>query len=197
MLAVLVAVGWDRLGYFPGSDDRRNTQNRSHLAADLDRYHNRPFTCVAVIDGDTIDVDVPDGPDAKTRIRLWGVDTPETGKGGREKMYFGEEATEYTRSLVGGQRVRVVLSPRQTRDKYGRLLAYVYLGETEAMLNEELIANGCGYADRRFDHEWKQRFITLEQRARRDGVGLWAKVTREQMPEWRRRYEEWRDKQPG
>ena len=77
---------------------------------DHDRYHNQSFTCVNVVDGDTIDIDVPDGEYDTTRIRLWGVDTPETGKGGTQRMYFGDEATAFTKSFVLDESVRVVLA---------------------------------------------------------------------------------------
>ena len=45
---------------------------------DLQKYHEKIFTVVNVMDGDTIDIDIPDGKYDRTRIRLWGVDTPET-----------------------------------------------------------------------------------------------------------------------
>jgi len=160
--------------------------------SDQERYHDRHFRCVRVVDGDTIDIDVPDGQYPHTRIRLWGVDTPETVWPGRPQMYFGPEASAFTRSCVEGVNVRVELSPGRSRDKYGRLLAYVYYGDPPVMLNEELIARGYGYADRRFDHPWKTRFAQLEERARKDRQGLWAGVKPEQMPAWRQRYDSWR-----
>lgn len=176
---LVVAAGlllWDRL--------------RTPTGSDHDRYHDRTFTCVNVVDGDTIDVDVPDGKYDHTRIRLWGVDTPETAKSPTGAMYFGDEASAFTKSLVLGQPVRVVLAPHSTRGKYGRLLAYVYVGDT--MLNEEIITRGFGYADRRFSHPWMQRFVKLEEKARKQQAGLWKDVTPEQMPPWRQRYDRWR-----
>ncbi|MHC4596883.1 MAG: hypothetical protein ACYS19_18295, partial [Planctomycetota bacterium] len=47
-------------------------------AYDFQKYHTKTFTVVNVVDGDTVDVDVPDGEYKYTRIRLWGIDTPET-----------------------------------------------------------------------------------------------------------------------
>ena len=172
---------WDRL--------------RTPVGSDHDRYHNQTFTCVNVVDGDTLDIGVPDADRITTRIRLWGVDTPESEVSPRGAMHFGAEASAFTKSQVLFQPVRVVLAPDRARDKYDRLLAYVYYrgnGRDERMLNEELIAGGYGYADSRFDHVWKQRFRDLEAAARKDQLGLWKDVTPARMPEWRQRYEEWR-----
>ncbi len=160
--------------------------------SDHARYHQKRFTCVNVVDGDTIDINLPDGKYPSTRIRLWGVDTPETGHSPQGAMFFGDEASAFTRSLVLDKPVRLLLAPDRTRGKYGRLLAYVTLDGGETMLNEEIIRRGFGYADSRFDHVWKQRFVTIEQRARKQQLGLWQQVTLEQMPAWRQRYEQWR-----
>lgn len=157
--------------------------------SDYDRYHDKTFTCVHVADGDTIDVDAPDGNKQKTRIRLWGIDTPETQKSPQGQMHFGPEASEYTQSQVLNKPVRLVLSPDQTRDRYQRLLAYVYLSDSRTMLNERLLELGYAYADRRFAHPWMQRFVDLERKARKSNVGLWQAVTPDKMPAWRRKYE--------
>lgn len=165
------------------------------FGTDQERYHNKTFHCMHVVDGDTIDIDIPDGMRASTRIRLWGVDTPETVKPNTPVMHFGREASDYVKSRVLEKHVRIVLAPSRTRDKYGRLLAYVYPADSDSMLNEEIIANGYGYADSRFPHVWRERFIALEKRARKAKLGLWAEVAIDQMPEWRQRKERSREKQ--
>ncbi|NLX14120.1 MAG: hypothetical protein GXY44_10775 [Phycisphaerales bacterium] len=157
---------------------------------DHDRYHNKTVTCVRVVDGDTLIIDVPDGNKDHTRVRLWGVDTPETDKSPRGAGYFGAEASEFARRMVEGKPVRIVLVPARPRDRYERLLAYVYLADSKTMLNEELLAQGYAYADHRFDHPWKQHFADLEKTARSKKLGLWENVTPDQYPEWRKRYEE-------
>jgi len=162
------------------------------VGGDHDRYHNRLFRCVYVVDGDTIDVDAPERARRTTRIRLWGVDTPETAKSPQGEMYFGPEASAFTKSCVDGAEVRLVLAPDQSRDKYGRLLAYVYFGDPPRMLNEEIVSQGYGYADTRFPHVWRERFMQLEERARKKRAGLWAGLKLEQMPPWRQRYETWK-----
>ncbi len=152
-------------------------------------YHDRAFRVVHVVDGDTIDIDAPDAGKTKTRIRLWGVDTPEIAHGDQPEMYFGREAKEFAKQTLAGKDVNVVLAPERTRDKYGRLLAYVFCERGGPMFNEMLLEEGYAYADLRFDHSYKKQFESIEKRARKAGVGLWAGVTLDQMPAWKQRFE--------
>ncbi|MFQ5414280.1 MAG: thermonuclease family protein [Phycisphaerae bacterium] len=156
---------------------------------DQSRYHDRDFRVVRVVDGDTLDIDIADRDKPWTRIRFWGVDAPEVAKRGRAGAYFGEEARAFAERTVAGRTVHVVLSPRKTRGKYGRLLAYVFLERGGVMLNELLLERGFAYADRRFAHHYMDEFRAIEGRARREGVGLWKDVTLDDMPAWRRRFE--------
>jgi endonuclease YncB( thermonuclease family) len=160
---------------------------RPDADADRSRYHQQTFKVVHVVDGDTLDLDAPDGDHDYTRVRLWGVDTPETKDPRKEVMYYGPEAAAFAREAAQGRMVQVGLEPfKPTRDKYGRLLAYVYLPDGK-MLNEELIERGFGYADTRFEHVMKKRFEQLEKQAQREKRGLWKEVRPEQWPQWRRR----------
>lgn len=156
---------------------------------DFDRYHDRAFRVVRVVDGDTLDINAPDRGKPTTRIRLWGVDTPEMARGGRSEMHFAAEATQYARRLLTGETVHVVLSRRRTRGKYGRLLAYVLFERGGRMFNEMLLEEGMAYADLRFPHDYDSQFRAAEKRARRAGRGLWSDVTPEKMPAWKQRFE--------
>ena len=69
-------------------------------AYDFEKYHAKTFTVAGVVDGDTIDIDIPDGRNKTTRIRLWGVDTPETKNPKLGVMYFGPEAADFTKKLA-------------------------------------------------------------------------------------------------
>lgn len=81
------------------------------------------YLCTRVVDGDTIIVNI-DGK--KERVRLIGVDTPETKHPNKPVEYFGREASAFTKGMVEGKKVKLEYD-WQRRDKYGRLLAYVYL----------------------------------------------------------------------
>ena len=141
--------------------------------SDFEKYHNKKFIVVRVIDGDTLDVDCIDGEYLTTRIRLWGVDTPETVKPNQPVEHFGKEACNFTRRHALQKTVRLELVQTSTRDKYGRLLAYVYLPDGK-MLNRELVAAGYAYADPRFSHPHMAEFRKLGDDARKNGDGLWA-----------------------
>jgi endonuclease YncB( thermonuclease family) len=155
-------------------------------ALDFERYHAKTFTVVKVVDGDTIYIDIPDGSERQTRIRLLGVDTPETKNPKVGVMYFGPEAAAFTSRLVLNKPVTVYLdSNNNTRGKYGRLLAYVKMSD-DGYLNEALLTEGFAYADLRFRHSLYNKYKQLEAGARGQNKGLWENVTRTQLPEWLR-----------
>jgi micrococcal nuclease len=157
--------------------------------SDFARYHDKRFHVAKIVDGDTLDLAVPDGDHLVTRVRLWGVDTPEIG-GDNGPAHFGPEARDFARRTLLGREVHVVLTAEDTRDKYGRLLAFLQLDRGGIMFNELLIEQGFAYADPRFDHPYKERFTALEKRARREGLGLWAQLNPADMPAWRQRFEQ-------
>ena len=152
---------------------------------DWDKYNGKSFIVVKVVDGDTIDINIPDGNYANTRIRLLGVDTPETEKSPSGAMYYGKEASEFTSKTALGQKVVVVMDEKsKLRDKYHRLLCHIKLANGR-ILNEELITTGCAYADTRFPHSYYEKYVRLEEAARKEKKGLWGKITIEQMPKWK------------
>ena len=120
-----------------------------------------------VIDGDTIIID------NNEKIRLIGVDTPETVHPNKPVEYFGKQASAFTKGICEGK--RVYLEYDQTmRDKYGRLLAYVYL-ENGTHINAEIIKQGYGHAYTRFPFKYMEEFRGYERYARESGIGLWGK----------------------
>lgn len=183
VLAGVLLVWLDHSGLW----SRRQGQDKSEeqrRAYDLEKYHAKTFRVVSVVDGDTIDIDVPDGEYEHTRIRLWGIDTPETKNPKRGVMYFGPEAAEFTKEAALGREVRIYLDEgNRTRGYYGRVLGYVQLGD-ESFLNEVLVSEGLAYAELRFRHSLYNKYKQLESAARGQKKGLWREVTREQLPEW-------------
>jgi micrococcal nuclease len=153
---------------------------------DFEKYHQKSFTVVKVVDGDTIDIDVPYGKYDHTRIRLWGVDTPETKNPEVGVMYFGPEAADFTTKSALGKQVTIYLEEHRTRDKYDRLLAYIKLPDG-SFLNEFLLSEGFAYADTRFRHSFYHKYQQLETSARSQKKGLWQNVTRDRLPEWLQR----------
>ena len=150
---------------------------------DIERYQGKTFTAVYVVDGDTLDINIPDGRYDHTRIRLWGVDTPETKAPNAPVGYFGPEASEFTTNTALEKKVKIYLDEKQTRDKYDRLLAYVQL-EDGRFLNEILLSEGYAYADWRFKHAFYNKYKQLESSAKRNKKGLWKDITTDKMPQW-------------
>lgn len=122
-----------------------------------------------VVDGDTLLME--DGE----RIRLLGVDTPETVAEGRPVEEWGPEASAFTKDAVEGQLVRLAYD-KERRDQYHRVLAYVYK-EDGWFLNEELIRAGLSKAQLQFPYstQMKNRFKAAEEEARRAEAGLWSR----------------------
>lgn len=119
-----------------------------------------------VVDGDTIDIQ------RIGRIRLIGVDTPETVDPRRPVQRFGKEASDFLKRLVEGQRVRLEYD-QERRDAYNRTLAYVFLPDG-TFVNAEIIRQGYGFAYTRFPFRYLEEFRQLERGARKAGRGLWG-----------------------
>jgi micrococcal nuclease len=126
---------------------------------------------VRVVDGDTIRVRMDAG--RVERVRYIGIDTPEAG------ACFEPRAHAFNSRLVAGRAVRLVRDVEE-RDRYGRLLAYVYAGPT--FVNAELIRRG--YAEPLVvppNVRYAGRFAALAAAARRAQRGLWAACARAQL----------------
>lgn len=128
------------------------------------------YLCTRVVDGDTIIVEI-DGKHEK--IRLIGVDTPETVHPSKPVEYYGKEASEFTKSMVEGKQVRLEYD-WQKRDKYGRLLAYVFLTDG-TFINAEIVKQGYGHAYTRFPFKYLDEFRQYEREAKGKNRGLWGK----------------------
>ena len=142
-------------------------------------------TVTDIVDGDTISVEITDaveGPGRGTAaigrehtVRLIGIDTPESVKPGSPVECFGREASAAAEALLGGRQV-ILVKDVEERDRFDRLLRYVYIGEE--MANARLVVNGYAVA---FTYPPSVRhsdlFVELEREAREGGRGLWATDT--------------------
>jgi len=134
-----------------------------------------PCTVVRVIDGDTLVAKVQ-GKEEK--IRLIGVNCPEDTT---KKEAYGKEATEYTKKLLPPRKTIYLEKDVSERDKYGRLLMYVWLADKpdanklpEQMLNARLVRDG--YAQVHTvppDIKYQSDFLKLQREARENKRGLW------------------------
>ena len=120
----------------------------------------------SVIDGDTFRLENGE------KVRLIGVDTPETVHPSKPVQYYGKEASEFTKRMLEGKKVRLEMDV-QERDKYGRLLAYVYL-EDGTFFNAELVKQGYAQAATYPPNvKYVELFIRLQKEARENNRGLW------------------------
>src|SRR5437870_9922631 len=128
-------------------------------------------TVVRIVDGDTIHVRLADRTE---KVRYIGVNTPEVHHPRKGEEPGGREAAQVNRELVENKHVRLELDV-QSRDRYGRLLAYVWIGET--MINAELVR--LGYAQVMTvppNVRYQSLVLKLQRDAREAGRGLWKRV---------------------
>lgn len=129
------------------------------------------YRVVEFADGDTISVDM----NGKTeRVRMIGVDTPETHDPRKAVECFGQAASAYTKRLIGAGAVRLEADSLSTnRDRYDRLLRYVYTSDNK-LVEAELIRNGYAFAYVSFPFSKLDEFRAYEKEAREANRGLWS-----------------------
>jgi micrococcal nuclease len=161
LLAAAYAVVSRLSGNWLDSSTKRLQQDQPGLYA-IDHY----------IDGDTIAVDMNGSIET---VRMIGVDTPETHKPNTPVQCFGPEAASHTRAMISKfGRVRLQADPLDTnRDRYGRLLRYVYLPDG-TLVDEQIIKQGYGFAYLSFPFTKKLKFAADQLSAQNAKLGLWA-----------------------
>ncbi|WP_425615050.1 thermonuclease family protein [Anatilimnocola sp. NA78] len=168
--AVIAAVSWYLF--------RQTTEPRNLLAAFSQATAvAREGSCevLAVIDGDTLLVKQPANeklPEFIGKVRLLGINTPETVKRGESPQAFGQAATDFTQRRVDQGGVTLELDKRRV-DRYGRFLAYVYVGNR--LLNEELVVAGLARV-----HTYpgdsmtiNRQLLRAQDEAKRERRGIW------------------------
>lgn len=135
-----------------------------------------PFPVSRVIDGDTVAI-LRDSSEVK--IRMLGLDTPETEDPRTPVQCFGAEAAHHATALLAHKRVLVRPDPSQDRtDRYGRLLAYVWVDG--ALFNLDQIAQGFGYEytySPSHPYRYQREFRAAARYARAHHLGLWSPAT--------------------
>lgn len=129
------------------------------------------YSVSRVVDGDTIEV-IKDKK--KEKVRLIGVNTPETVDPRKKVECFGKEASAQAKEILMGQNVTLVSDDSQTKyDKYGRLLAYVYR-EDGLFVNKHMIAEGYAYEyTYKVPYLFQKEFKEAQKQAVTEGKGLW------------------------
>lgn len=133
---------------------------------------NQPgmYRITSFSDGDTITVDMNGKEEI---VRFIGVDTPETHDPRKAVQCFGKAASDFTRNLIGTNAVRLEADPINTnRDRYNRLLRYVYLSDG-TLVNAEIISQGYGFAYTSFPFTKSTEFSQYQREAMEANKGLW------------------------
>lgn len=133
------------------------------------------FTVIKVIDGDTVVISYQG---ESVKVRLIGIDTPETKHPQKSVEYMGREAADFLNGLLEGREVSLKLDPVNAAnghlDRYERLLAYIYRIPDNLFVNEEIIAQGYSYPYNEFPFSHSEHFMDLAREARDAAKGMWA-----------------------
>jgi micrococcal nuclease len=166
LLGILLVVAV--AGYTAGARGGPASGSRSHEPGATKPSAGR---VLRVVDGDTIQVQVGGRPE---KVRYIGVDTPESVKPGTPVQCYAKRASAYNEHLIAGKRVRLVYDAER-RDRYGRLLAYVYRRRDGLFVNAALVRGG--YARVLTippDDAHAGEFRRLAAGAQRAGRGMWS-----------------------
>lgn len=129
------------------------------------------YSVAHFVDGDTIAVNMNGRVE---KVRFVGVDTPETHKPNTPVQCYGPAAAAFTKNIIGHNNVRLVSDSLSTdRDRYDRLLRYVYLPDG-TLVNEKLIQNGYGFYYPYFPFSKSEQFAADQQAAQTAHKGLWG-----------------------
>jgi len=122
-----------------------------------------------VYDGDTILLS------GGEKVRYLGINTPELDPEGNRHEFMAIAARKFNIKLVKGKRVRLEFD-RKKKDKYGRLLAYVYLVKTGEMVNVLMLKNGMAYCLlKRPNIKYKDLFLRCQREAMQKRIGIWSR----------------------
>lgn len=161
LVLLFIGLSWWLEPYLPKND----VPMRSPGALD-----NGVYEVLRVVDGDTILLKKD-----RLRVRLQGVDTPETVKEFTAVQDWGPEAASFTERFVkdSGMKIDITVDGEGV-DQYGRHLAFVW--HEGRLLNEELIANGLARAKLAYDYSqrMKDRLRAAQNKAQRQKLGIWS-----------------------
>jgi micrococcal nuclease len=168
---------------FSGGKDKNNATIiesvvvKNENASDVEAEHNTKteesiFNVKKVVDGDTIVV--LDSMGEEFKVRLIGVNTPETVDPRKKVECFGKEASIFLKNMLDKKTVKMSVDLSQgLKDKYGRLLRYVYVDNI--LVNKKIIEDGYGYEyTYKTPYQFQKEFKSAQTFAKENKLGLWA-----------------------
>ena len=132
------------------------------------------YQVLKVVDGDTIDVQINGYTE---RLRLIGINTPESGEARKPVECFGKEAAAKAKALLDGKRVKLeadIITQQGDRDQYGQLLRYIHLPDGRNF-NKLMIEEGYAYEHTHDKpYKYQKEFKQAQRTAKKKKRGLWA-----------------------
>jgi micrococcal nuclease len=173
---VILLIGFIVVKKFTDPESDNKSKSRNDSSGEF-------MTVLRVVDGDTFEME------NKDRVRLLGIDTPEkyeskkldkdvesSGMDKKTVKKLGKLASDYVRGFVEGRKVRLERDPvNDDKDRYGRLLRYVYL-EDGTCVNAKIIKDGYAQVYEKFPISKMDEFRKFQREARENNRGLWGPV---------------------
>ncbi|MBU3968623.1 thermonuclease family protein [Patescibacteria group bacterium] len=157
------------------TNEKTNEANVQNVLEPQNKLQTETYKVTRVVDGDTIDIEIGDKIE---RVRYIGIDTPETVDPRKPVQCFGIEASKKNKELVEGKMVRLEKDITD-RDKYNRLLRYVFVDDV--FINLELVKQGFAYSySYPPDIKHQDEFLKAQQEAEKTKQGLWSACPTEQ-----------------
>lgn len=183
IITTLIIMALALLGNTKTSDKQLNS-----LVATVYQFFNysegvlatSTYPVLEVVDGDTLKID---RNGTKETLRLIGINTPETVDPRKPVECFGKEASDKAKGLLAGKVVRIESDPTQSeRDRYGRLLVYVYLADG-TFFNKKMIEEGYAY-EYTYDtpYKYQAEFKEAQRQAELNKRGLWGSACKQKTP---------------
>lgn len=165
----LLLLGLLFIYFFPQIPVRKTIQDQKIVKIN----YQETARVLRVIDGDTIKVWINNKEET---VRLIGIDAPETVDPRKPVQCFGREASDKAKEVLTGKIITLESDPTQAdRDKYGRFLRYVFIGDLN--INKLMISEGYAheYTYRSNPYKYQEEFKSAEKTAREESKGLWDK----------------------
>jgi micrococcal nuclease len=127
------------------------------------------YRCVDIVDGDTIAVEMEH---KRVKVKLIGIGNPEAIDSINRFEFIGKECVKSLKSVVLGKKVRLEYDSVKIDDA-GRVLAYVYIEDSQTSVNEDLIKKGYAFVYSKYQFKNREKFRRLQEDAKANAVGLW------------------------
>ncbi|MGX7197245.1 thermonuclease family protein [Enterococcus olivae] len=174
-LLILGFGGWQWIESTESAESPTEVRQKQQTVENVDlsdppRFEKLLVSSLRSVDGDTFAFYIDH---QEYKVRLLMVDTPESVKKETPVQPFGKEASEFTKEQLANHSISLVFDQGEVADRYGRLLAYVYIDDVS--LQELLLQNGLGIV--RYVNEggdsYVEEFLQAQATAQSEKIGVW------------------------